>query len=71
MEAMPSFDMLSIRDVADIALQRTTHLLRLPRPIGSLSYIAWAKGFEAPLLLESRLRRRHILQGAWSDALRE
>jgi len=68
---MPEFDVLSSRDVADIGLQRTNHLLRLPRPLGSLSYRAWTNGIETPLLIESRLRRRQILKGAWSDAEQE
>lgn len=68
---MPTFTMLSVRDVADIGLQRTQHLYRLPWPFECLSYRAWARGFEAPLLLESRLRRRFILSGAWADAERE
>lgn len=65
-----NFDSLSTRDVADIALQRTRSLFRI-HGIGSLSYRAWNRGNEGPLLLESKLRRSSILRTAWEDAQSE
>lgn len=56
-----SFAELSIRDVANLALQRTGALKDLPR-IGKYSYLAWRKGKDLPLLVESVLRRRSITQ---------
>lgn len=54
-----SFSALSIRDVANLALQRTGALKDLPK-LGKYSYLEWRKGNDYPLLIESAVRRRSI-----------
>jgi hypothetical protein len=56
------FSTLSSSDVADVALQRTRHLLRVPL-LGRASYTLWSKGISLPLQLEARMRRKRILAG--------
>ncbi len=56
------FSKLSADDVANIAIQRTKHLLRLPI-VGSPSYRLWLRGLKWPVLLEAKLRRKSILKG--------
>lgn len=60
----------SWRDAADVALQRTNHLISIPG-IGPPSYRAWRKGVPHILYLESVLRREGILKAAVEDARRE
>lgn len=57
---------LTWRDAAQIALQRTDHLLRLPG-LGSPSYRLWRRDRPGLLLAEAWLRRRAILAGAAAD----
>lgn len=57
---------LSWRDAAEIALQRTDHLLRLPG-LGSPSYHLWKRHRPALLHAEARLRRNAILERAAAD----
>ena len=54
-----SFAALSTRDVANLALQRTGALKDIPG-LGKYSYLAWRKGRNFPLLIESALRRKSI-----------
>ena len=65
-----NFSAFSARDVEDIALQRTGQLKRLPG-LGPVSFRAWERGHRLPLQIESRLRRRPILQGALDAVARE
>lgn len=57
---------LSWRDAAEIALQRTDHLLRLPG-LGSPSYHLWKRHRPALLHVEARLRRNAILERTSAD----
>lgn len=61
---------LTWRDAADVALQRTNHLLSVPG-FGPPSYRAWRKGVTQLLNMESILRRKSILSAAIEDARRE
>ena len=54
------------RDVAAIALQRTTALARLPL-VGSLSYRAWARNVPIVLTVEAVVRRSAILKIALAE----
>lgn len=54
-----SYSAFSVRDVANLALQRTGALTDFPR-VGKYSYLSWRKGNDLPLLAESALRRRAI-----------
>ncbi len=56
-----TFSAFTTRDVANLALQRTGALLSIPR-LGRYSYLAWRRGRDWPLLLESWLRRPRILR---------
>lgn len=58
------------RDAADVALQRTNHLVTLPG-IGPPSYRAWRNGVKQLLYVESILRKQSILSAAVEDARRE
>lgn len=61
---------LSTSDVAQIGLQRTSGLLRLPG-LGRLSVTAWEHGFGGLLLAEALFRRNHILYKALDEIRRE
>jgi SAM-dependent methyltransferase len=67
---MPDFECLSAMDVSNIALQRTETLRKWPY-VGVVSYKAWKRGFNLPLIVESSVRRKSILGGAWSLAVQE
>lgn len=54
------------RDAADIGLQRTSGLLKLP-VVNSLSYRMWAGGNSTILNLEARLRKRAIIRNACNE----
>lgn len=55
------FSALGVKDVANLALQRTGALVEVPR-LGRLSYKAWRSGNDLPLLLESLVRRQAIVR---------
>ena len=69
---MPAVDLstLTWRDAADVALQRTSHLVSVGG-LGPLSYRAWRKGVPHILYLESIFRRKSILEASLEDARRE
>ena len=48
---MVDFTTFDVRDVADIGLQRTETLFKVPR-FGTPSYRAWANGSDTLLMLE-------------------
>jgi hypothetical protein len=54
------YSTLSTEDIGQIALQRTSSLVRVPI-FGRLSYAAWRRGYNFPLALEASVRRRSIL----------
>lgn len=58
------------RDAADIALQRTSGLARLPL-LGTISYRAWVHNISWPLYLESLLRKESIIKNALHEIERE
>lgn len=61
---------LSWRDAAEIGLQRTDHLVRLPG-LGSPSYRLWRRQLPGLLHAEAWLRRRAILEGVVADLVAE
>lgn len=63
-------DTLSRADVYQIALQRTSSLVRVPR-YGRLSFVFWRRGHDLPLRVEAQLRRGAILRTAWDEVRRE
>ena len=67
---MVDFTTFDVRDVADIGLQRTETLFKVPR-FGTPSYRAWANGSDTLLMLEDGLRRDTILKRAWECAVAE
>lgn len=64
------FNSLSTKDVANIALQRTSTLLRVPF-LGRVSVTAWKRGRSEPLLLEAYFRRNTLLRRAIEEVLSE
>jgi len=64
------FSPLGWRDAADVALQRTHHLVRFPG-IGSVAFRAWRRNFPQLLYVEAMLRKDSILAGAMQDARAE
>jgi hypothetical protein len=61
---------LSRQDVMNLALQRTSSLLKFPL-LGRASYTLWSKGIDVPLALEASFRRSAILSSAWASTRNE
>ncbi|CAN1537491.1 hypothetical protein MCEMIH16_01639 [Caulobacteraceae bacterium] len=69
-EVILNFSSLTKRDVANIALQRTSSLVRLPG-VGRLSYLVWKRGQSALLDFEASFRRNAILGHVAAEIERE